>query len=1367
MKKYFTVFFVVFFTTYAVYSQNSKPLYATNEVYIKLKPNTKSSDVKKSSPAVNVAQELPFLSNHPFVVLQATQPFFYSTNNNLLKTYRIKFKEGTDVSDVMSALKNDTNIDYVEPIPIYKLDYLPNDPSLNSQYHLGKIKAYEAWDITKGGINIPVAIVDDAVQINHPDIAANVIPGWDVVDNDNDPSPSSTSYSHGTHVAGIVGAVSDNGIGIASVGMNKAKIMGVRCSNSPGYITHGYEGIAWAANHGAKIINMSWGGAGFSSTAQEVINDASNLGVILVAAAGNNSSNSLHYPSAYDNVVAVASTTSTDALSYFTNYGTWVDICAPGSDIYSTVPFNTYDTYSGTSMASPLTAGALAFIWSVKSTLSSSDVVNLLKINADNINSQNPSYVGQLGAGRINLQRAINCTDFQASVTPLGPLVLCNSGSNFTLTANTVNGATYQWLKNNATVSGSISTTLEANTAGSYAVAITKNNCTLTSTPVEISLAPSSISITSNRNPATLCNDSLILSAPNIAGISYQWKRDEANIVGATNYKLTTNQAGTYKVTISAAGCTAVTSNEILVDGVSLFISPNGSIVLCEGESETLTIPSYPSAINQWKKNNAFIGSNTNSLTVNQAGVYTAIVTTTACGSKTSSAVSVGVIPSSITISSSGSPIICGPNSSVTLSVLNIVGAKYQWKRNGVNIGTNTNTFVATLAGIYTVSISKIDDSCLVNSSPITIEAIGNVSITPVSPITLCTGESVTLRTTPVSGATFNWKKDGVSIGFGTDTLKVTESGTYTLTLFKNSCIVDSPSTLVSIIPSSINITSSSSTLICQGSSISLETVALQGLNYQWKRNGVNVGNNSSRHTTTLDGLYTVNISKSGSLCSTISDTIAVTVIQNNLNITPNESTTVCAGDSTLLTGNVISGASYQWLKNNVNVAGATSRMYNAKTTGFYQLKATVLSCDFYSNIDTVKVYSTQSAAPINPINVTICEGETVSPLSISAENCPAGSVINANYTGPTVGYDAGYQSDVNPKINIVGGGNGITDIKVIVTWEKKDQGSYNTCSSSHAGGSPYLNEMRLQLKSPTGTIVTLVPTEFFSGNYQGIITTTFSSIGQNMTSTPQTGTFKPYESLTPFISTNPNGIWELIGYDSAGSDPLCISGFSLEINIGGSGQAPKITWWSSPTAKTGRLTTGTNYTPTQTVPGTYTFYAQTECGFSCPSNRVPVTLTIKAKAPTPIITAKINGNTTVSPATICSGQSIVLTANGCTGTVLWSDNSTGTSITVTPTGTTSYTAICQVSSPLLCSPSLQSSAFNLSVNPANLLIINDIPTNTNQVFVAENIQAKSIINTPSRIEYKGSKAVSLEAGFSITGNSGTSFKAYIGNCPN
>lgn len=1368
MKRIFTIFLLVFFTGFFSYSQTSQqPLYSADEVYIKLKQLTKAAEVKKASPDVNIAQELPFLLNKSLSVISAKQPFYYSANKNLLKTYRVKFKAGTEVAKVIGLFKADSTIEYIEPIPIYKLDYIPNDPSIGSQYHLGRIKAYETWDITKGGVDIPVAVVDDAVQINHPDIAANVVPGWDVVDNDNDPSPSSTDYSHGTHVAGIIGAVSDNGIGIASVGLNKAKIMGVRCSNWPGYITHGYEGIAWAANNGAKIINMSWGGTGFSSTAQEVINDAHNLGVILVAAAGNSSTNSLHYPSAYDNVVAVASTTSTDALSYFSNYGTWVDICAPGSDIYSTVPFNTYDTYSGTSMASPLTAGALAFIWSVKSTLSGNDVINLLKINADNIDSQNPSRVGQLGAGRINLHRAINCTDFQASITPLGPLVLCNSGSNFTLTATTVEGATYQWIKNNGTVSEATSTSISVNTAGSYAVAVTKNNCTLTSNAVNVGLFPSTATIISNRTPATLCNDSLILSAPNIAGVSYQWEKNNVNISGAITRNLTVNQSGTYKVIISAAGCTAVTSNEIVVDGLSLFINPSGPVVLCEGESQLLTIPNYPSAIIQWKKNNSFIGGNTNTLTVNQSGVYTAIMTTSACGSKTSSAVSVGVIPSSITISSSGFPVICGPNSSVTLSVGSVVGVKYQWKRDGVNVGTNTNTFTATLAGVYTVSMSKNDNSCLVVSNPIAIEAIsGTANITPASPITLCSGESIVLRTTPVSGATYNWKKDGISIGFGTDSLRVTESGSYTLTLFKNSCVVESPLAIVSIVPSTINITSSSSTLICEGSSIVLETVSLQGLNYQWKRNGNNVGNNASRHTTSQDGIYTVSISKNGNTCAVNSDSVNVTVIRNTLSITPNESITLCSGDSILLTGSSINGASYQWMKNNTNVFGATGQAHYAKTMGFYKLKATVLSCEFYSNVDTVKVYTTQSAAPTNPVNVTICEGETMSALAVSVDDCPPGGIIQGNYNGPTVGYDGGYQSDINPTINISGTGD-ITDIKATVVWEKKDQGGSGTCSYSHGGGSPFLGEMSLKLKSPNGTIVTLVPNGFFAGDYQGVITTTFSSIGQDMSSIPQSGTFKPFDSFVPFLSTDPNGVWELVGYDSGGADPLCISGFSLEINVGSSGGTPNVSWWPNATAKTGKLATGTSFTPTHTAPGIYTFYAQSECSFKCPSTRIPVVLTIKAKVAKPIITAQINGNNTISPATICTGQSIVLTATGCTGTILWSNNSTGSSITVTPTNTVSYTAICQLTDPSVCSPSLPSSKFDISLNPASLLITNPIPANTNQLFVAEQIVGRSMVNSPSMIDYKGSKSVSLEPGFSIVADGSTTFKAYIGNCSN
>lgn len=1363
-----TVLILTFFVLFAslAFGQTDEPLYSTTDFYIKLKTVTKKTDAKSNQ--VNITEELPFLLTVSAQIKSVERPFYTSSNEILQSIYRISLADSTQSLQFVGELKNREDIEYIEPVPIFKLIYIPNDPSYSSQYHLGMLKAPQAWDVTKGNTSITVAIVDDAVEINHPDLAANVVPGWDMVDNDNDPTPPSLSYDHGTHVAGIVGAVSDNGIGIASIGLNKAKIMGIRASNSPGYITHGFEGVTWAATNGAKIINMSWGGAGYSLTGQQVMNDAANLGAILVAAAGNSSTSSLHYPSAYNNVVAVASTTSTDALSYFSNYGTWVDICAPGSSIYSTVPFGSYDTYSGTSMASPLTAGALAFIWSVMPTLNNNQIIDVMKTTADNINAQNSGYVGQLGSGRINLLRAITCSGFTASVTPVGSITLCNSSTSQVLTAAAVSGATYKWYNGNTQISGAASSTYTATATGNYFVAITANGCTQSSNVVTIQVMPiNGFTITSPRTPATLCNDSFTLSAPLVSGVIYTWRRDGNLISNATARTYTVDRIGSYTVTMAKAGCTSVTSAALTVTGLDLALTPTGNVTLCTGESQVLSLPSNSSAIFQWKNGANFVGNNTNTLTVNQSGSYYAVVTTSACGSTNTQTVNVGVIPTTINITTTTSPIIC-VNSTVTINAPVIAGVKYHWQRNGVNVGTNQATFTATQGGQYRVIVSKTDSSCAVASQVLTIEEMNTaLTLTPASPIALCNGESVVLRSNPLTGVTYSWKKNGVTIGSGADSLQVNESGLYKLEVTRYGCSIESTPVSVNIIPSLLPITSASSTLLCEGGSVLLETTSLQGMTYVWKKNNVTLpSSNNNRYTVTSAGKYVVLVEHPITKCFVTSDTLEIKLIENTLSIIPNEIRTICLGDSLLLSSTPIVGGIYNWQKNSANISGATSTTYIAKTSGIYRLKATVVGCVFYSNPDTLNVSSETSSPPTSPINVTVCEGQPISALSVSSTTCSIGGVSLVSYTGGTVGYDGGYQSGVNPIIVISGLSGVLSDIEIGVTWEKKDAYSSNSCGVAHGGGHPYLSEMSMMVMSPNGTVFTLIPPNYYSGGYVGVVSQTFKIGGAGLGSVPASGTFAPYGSMSSVLGYSPNGAWQLIGYDHASGDPLCISGFWVKAVTGGGASTPTVTWWNSSTAKTGKLATGTSYVPNKTLPGTYTFYAQSQCLYSCPSTRIPVVLTITAKPTKPTIGGKVNTVTKASPITICSGQSAVLNGTCATGILTWSNGQTGNSITVSPTAATNYTATCVTSSGD-CRVSEPSNSITVVSGTLPLVITQPISSGVTQTFSGSTILGKSAVSTPSRIDYRGQNSVTLEPGFSSTAASNSVFNAYIGNCVN
>ncbi|MBW6457771.1 MAG: S8 family serine peptidase, partial [FCB group bacterium] len=245
--------------------------------------------------------------------------------------------------------------------------------------------------------------------------------GWDAAGSDNNPMP--VNNSHGTHVAGLAGATTNNGTGVASVGYG-VRVMPVKASgdDDSNSISHGYPGITCAAQAGADIINLSWGGPGYSSYAQNIINNAYNTyGSIIVASAGNgddngNPSDTPHYPSGYNNVVSVTAVSSNDIFSW-ASYGAadlganfyGVDIAAPGENMLSTylTKSGSYTYLRGTSMSSPLVASCLALIKSAYPDSSNAWLIARLLDHTDPIDHLNPDYAGQLGTGRVNILRSL------------------------------------------------------------------------------------------------------------------------------------------------------------------------------------------------------------------------------------------------------------------------------------------------------------------------------------------------------------------------------------------------------------------------------------------------------------------------------------------------------------------------------------------------------------------------------------------------------------------------------------------------------------------------------------------------------------------------------------------------------------------------------------------------------------------------------------------------------------------------------------------------------------------------------------------------------------------------------------------------
>ena len=330
----------------------------------------------------------------------------------------------------LPALRTSSDVLYIEQNQEYRAIAVPNDPLYSEQSQMKRMNVESAWGRSTGSADVVVAISDTGIDGVHEDLAGQLwvnpgeipdngidddsngyvddIQGWDFVGKDNLPADENR---HGTHVAGIVAAGSDNGIGVAGVSW-RTRLMAVRFldENGSGTTEGGIDTLVYAAKNGAQIINASWGGGGKSDALSDAIDFAWNRGAILVAAAGNDSSNSdstAHYPSAYPNpgVVSVASSSADGVLSSFSNFGRIsVDVVAPGSSVLSTLPGDAYGRLSGTSMAAPMVSGVAALMLGYAPALSALDLRNAL-FNAAILRS---TYEGKIStSGDMDASRAL------------------------------------------------------------------------------------------------------------------------------------------------------------------------------------------------------------------------------------------------------------------------------------------------------------------------------------------------------------------------------------------------------------------------------------------------------------------------------------------------------------------------------------------------------------------------------------------------------------------------------------------------------------------------------------------------------------------------------------------------------------------------------------------------------------------------------------------------------------------------------------------------------------------------------------------------------------------------------------------------
>ena len=336
---------------------------------------------------------------------------------------QLKLHPGLNVDETLRKLRADPDIEYAEPnYKVKAFATTPDDAYFDQQWGLKAIMADEVWDVERGDTDntVVVAVIDSGVDMDHPDLVGNLIfPGNDIWYGDSDPNDG---YGHGTHVAGIIAAVTNNVIGVAGVSWY-AKILPVKVLDDDGLgdDLKVAEGMEWAADNGARILNLSLGSSDYSSPLQTAVDYARGKNCVVIAAAGNDGVSQANYPAACIGAIAVGATDELDNLASFSNYGTWISVVAPGVSIVSTYPNHAHTLYpatsnsavlQGTSMAAPFVSGVAALIIAGNPAITGPQIESRIIRGVDDLGTVGKDYL--FGYGRINAIKAFG--DFLSAV---------------------------------------------------------------------------------------------------------------------------------------------------------------------------------------------------------------------------------------------------------------------------------------------------------------------------------------------------------------------------------------------------------------------------------------------------------------------------------------------------------------------------------------------------------------------------------------------------------------------------------------------------------------------------------------------------------------------------------------------------------------------------------------------------------------------------------------------------------------------------------------------------------------------------------------------------------------------------------------
>lgn len=335
---------------------------------------------------------------------------------NGINVHVVQLPANASEKAVEALLKNNKHLKFAERDMLVAGAGVANDPYAGSEWHIPKIQADAAWDVANGA-GVTIAILDSGVDGTHPDLAGKLVAGWNFLDNN---SNAADVNGHGTAVAGAAAAATNNGAGIASVA-GGAMIMPIRIAdaNAYAYWSTVAQGLTWAADKGANVANISYNGVSGSATVQNAAQYFKNKGGITVVAAGNSGGEELI--AASNTMISVSATDGADVKTSFSSYGQYIDVAAPGMDIWTTVRGGSYQRWWGTSLASPVVAGVVGLIKSANPALGAAELENLLLSTAVDLGAAgwDPYY----GRGRVNAAAAVQAARLVQPADTVAPMV--------------------------------------------------------------------------------------------------------------------------------------------------------------------------------------------------------------------------------------------------------------------------------------------------------------------------------------------------------------------------------------------------------------------------------------------------------------------------------------------------------------------------------------------------------------------------------------------------------------------------------------------------------------------------------------------------------------------------------------------------------------------------------------------------------------------------------------------------------------------------------------------------------------------------------------------------------------------------------